>query len=95
MNLPFTGREYINFEISEADTGTITVSFDAGLNWNDVERISATELRVLVAGPGATGNPVGTVVLPVGFYGMFLKLVDGSQDVYRTAGSLTVDSDIG
>jgi hypothetical protein len=95
MRLAYTGREYIRFEIEDGPDQVISVSFDSGLNWYDAERVSTTEVRLLVAAPGATGNPGGTVVLPVGFYGIFLRLIDGVETVYRPAGNLEVDSDIG
>jgi hypothetical protein len=95
MRLAYTGREYIRFEIEDGPTETIRVTFNNGVNWYDAERVSTTEVRILVAGPGATGNPGGTVVLAAGFYGIFLHLPTGTEDVYRPAGSLTVDTDIG
>ena len=95
MRLAYTGREYIRFEIEDGPTETISVTFDAGATWHTAERVSEGEVRLLVAGPGATGNPVGTVVLATGFYGIFLRLVDGSETVYRPAGNLLVDTDIG
>lgn len=95
MRLAYTGREYIRFEIEDAPSEVISVSFDSGANWYTTGRVSETEVRIMVAGPGATGNPGGTVVLPVGFYGIFLRVVAGDEMVYRPAGSLIVDDDIG
>lgn len=95
MLLPYTGREYIWFEIEDAPSQTIRVTFNNGVNWYTTERVSETSVRIQVAGPGATGNPGGTVVLPVGFYGLFLHVTDGSEEIYRPAGSLTVEDDLG
>jgi hypothetical protein len=95
MRLAYTGREYIRFEIEDADTEVIDVSFTSGASWFTTERVSTSEVRVLVAGAGASGNPTGTVVLLPGFYGIFLRLSTGTEEVYRPAGSITMDDDIG
>lgn len=95
MRLAYTGREYIRFEIEDAPSQEINVTFDSGANWYPTERVSEGEIRVMVAGPGATSNPVGTVVLATGFYGIFLRVIDGDEIVYRPSGNLTVDTDIG
>ena len=95
MRIAYTGREYINFEIEDGPTEVISVTFNSGITWQTAERVDETHVRILVAGAGATGNPVGTVVLPVGFYGIFLRLSTGTEEVYRPAGSITADDDIG
>ncbi len=90
MNLPSVGREYVHFQIEDAPSGTIQVSFDSGMQWWPTVRLSTTEVAILVAGPYAVANPLNTVVLPEGFYGMFLWLYDGIESVYRAAGTITV-----
>jgi hypothetical protein len=91
MNLPSMGREYIHFQIEDAPSGTIYATFDAGLQWWPTVRMSSTEVVLLVAGPFAVANPMNTVVLPLGFYGIFLWMFDGVENVFRPAGSLSVE----
>ncbi len=85
----------MHFEVEDAPAGVLHVTFDAGFQWWPTVRLSSTEVAIMVAGPGAMANPLNTVVIPVGFYGIFLRLYDGIEDVYRAAGTLTVDDDIG
>lgn len=95
MNIAYQGREWMHFQVEDAPTGTLDVSFDSGATWWPTVRLSNTHVAIMVAGPGAVANPLNTVVLPVGFYGIFLRKYDGVEDVYRAAGTLTVDNDIG
>jgi hypothetical protein len=95
MRLAYAGREWLHIEIESAPSGTIQVTFDAGATWWPTVRMSSTEVAVMVAGPGAVANPLNTVVLPVGFYGIFARLYDGVEDVYRPVGTLLIDDDIG
>lgn len=91
MQLANTGREYLVFEVADAADGTIAVTFDAGAIWYVTDWVSGTEVRVLVAGPGAVSNPPGTVVLGEGLHGIFLRLNTGTEQVIRAAGHIQVE----
>jgi hypothetical protein len=91
MRLANVGREWMHFQVEDAESGTLDVTFDSGLTWWPTVRLSTTEVAVLVAGPGAIANPMNTVVLPSGFYGIFLRKYDGVEDVFRAAGTITIE----
>lgn len=90
MKLSTIGREYAHFTVSVSQATALTVSFDNGTTWTAMERPSNTEARVLVAGPSATGNPVGTVALAAGRNAVLIRLVASSESVVRAAGSIFV-----
>lgn len=90
MRLSTIGREYARFTVAVPATTPLDVTFDGGTTWVAMERPSNTEARVLVAGPNAVNNPVGTVVLPAGRNPVHIRLVASSENVVRTAGSIYV-----
>lgn len=90
MNLATSGREYAHFPVALAATTALSASFDGGVTWAVMERPSDTEARVLVAGPEATSNPVGTVVLQAGRNPALIRLTAGQESVIRPAGGIFV-----
>jgi hypothetical protein len=91
MLLPPAGREYATWTVTDPPTGiTLEVSFDAGATWATLTAVDATTHRVLVAGPSATSNPVGTVVLAEGRNTPLIRAVDNPEVVIRDGGTIDV-----
>ncbi len=84
------GREYLSWILSGAPTGAaLEVTFDDGVTWHPTTRTADT-VSVLVAGPTATTNPAGTVVLPVGTHTAMVRLADTPEVVIRDGGRVHV-----
>lgn len=91
MKLDPAGREYATWTISGADDATsLEVTFDGGTTWTALERPTTSTARALVAGPAASGNPVGTVVLPLGRSFAKVRAADSPEAVVRDAGVVDV-----
>lgn len=68
MQIDRAGREYAAWTVAGDLTGITAwdVSPD-GITWMPLTQVGTTSAwRVLVAGPDATSNPVGTLALPLG-----------------------------
>jgi hypothetical protein len=90
MELESQSREYVLWPIAEQPVGsTLEVSFDEGATWNPLT-VDGAEARALVAGPDATGNPAGTVVLPLGSHRAWIRATANPELVYRYAGVVDV-----
>ncbi len=68
MILDPAGREYYTLEITTTPTvSSWDASFDNGATWSTFVVVGTDGyFRWLVAGPAATSNPGGTIVLPLG-----------------------------
>jgi hypothetical protein len=93
------GREYV-FHADPSGTGfadltdPLEVSFDGGLTWRQTEWDgigTSRRVRYLIAGPEATNNPPGTIVLPGGVSAPRLRALANPEVVIRVpAGSISV-----
>lgn len=91
MNLPPAGREYATWTVTASEVGVdLEVTFDAGVTWAALEAVDATTFRCLVAGPDATDNPVGTVILTAGRHFAQLRAVDSPEVIIRDGGTIDV-----
>lgn len=89
MRIDSDSREYATWTVSGADT-TTTLEVSLAGAWHPLERVDATTVRVLVAGPTATGNPAGTVALPVGRTVARIRATDTPEVVIRGCGIIDV-----
>jgi hypothetical protein len=89
MELDRRGREYVTWSTDAPDDLPLEVTFD-GAVWYATERPTADEVRLLLAGPAATGNPTGTAVLALGENRVTFRGVDAPEIVFRGAGSIRV-----
>jgi hypothetical protein len=83
MRLSYSGREHLDVTTTDSTGGTLDVTFDNGTTWHPMEAVDPTHARVLVAGPGATDNPAGTVVLQPGRYPISVRLTRGVESIIR------------
>lgn len=91
MQIKPTGREYATWTITASDPVTgLEVTFDDGTTWAALDAVDATTFRCLVAGPDATTNPVGTVVLALGRHFGQIRAVDNPEVIIRDAGTIDV-----
>lgn len=88
MRLDSRGREYWRATFT-SDTAITTADVQLGGEWHP-GTVEGDEVVVLVAGPAATGNPAGTVVLPLGRSVVRVRFADTSEAVVREAGVITV-----
>ena len=87
MRLHPAGREYATWDITGADEATtLAMSIDGGLTWASLARPTATTARALIAGPAATDNPAGTVVLPLGRSVPLIRATDTPEVVIVASG---------
>lgn len=92
MRLPNTGREYVTWTATGAPDGiTLDVTFDRGTTWHTLERTGNT-VKALVAGPAATANPAGTIVLTLGRNTATIRATDNPEVVVRGGGVVDVFS---
>jgi hypothetical protein len=87
--IPPTGREYITWPITGADPGT-ALEASTGGDWFPLERPTTTTARILAAGPEATGNPPGTLVLAIGRNRVTIRATDTPELVIRSGGDIYV-----
>lgn len=85
MRLHRSGREYASFPVNVPASVGLDVSFDRGTVWVRADRPSDSTARVLVAGPDATANPAGTVVLQLGPNDALFRLQASPESVIRSA----------
>lgn len=85
MRISYSGREHLDVTTTDSTGGTLDITFDSGATWHPAEIVDSTHARVLVAGPGATDNPVGTIVLEPGRYPVAVRLTRGVEEVIRDA----------
>lgn len=90
MELDRRSREYVYWPVTETPTGgTLDVSFDAGVSWHPLA-VADGAAAALLAGPDATTNPVGTVVLPLGRSVVLVRAVADPERIHRYAGVVDV-----
>ncbi len=90
MELAPAGREYAHWDVTGAAVDlALEVSFDVGATWRPLTR-TGDDATALVAGPSATDNPVGTVVLTLGSNAARIRAADNPEVVIRAAGIITV-----
>jgi hypothetical protein len=65
MELQRWERKYVPWAITAPTGAVLEVTFDDAVTWYPLT-VADGYARVLVAGPDATGNPAGTVVLGAG-----------------------------
>lgn len=92
MKIDPAGREYATWTIT-GDLSGITgwdVSTD-GTTWTPLSQVGTTSSwRALVAGPSATSNPAGTLVLPPGRSLTRLRATGTPEMIYRNTGPIDV-----
>lgn len=89
MDLDRRSREYAHWPIDDSPEGAVLeVSFDT-TTWHPLA-VDAGFASALVAGPDATGNPAGTVVLPVGRSTVTIRATTVPEVPYRHAGVIDV-----
>ena len=87
--LPPAGREYVTATLTGAPVGVaIEVTLDL-TTWYPTVRTGDT-VRFLAAGPDATGNPAGTVVLAAGRNRVRARATDTPEVIIRDAGVIDV-----
>lgn len=91
MQIARAGREYMYVTIDPApgESDSIEISLD-GSTWQAATRTDAGVYRVLVAGPDATSNPVGTLVGRAGTHDVRWRWADSPELIERGAGELQV-----
>ena len=91
MKIKPEGREYATWTVTASGTVTgLEVTFDDGATWTALAAVDATTFRVLVAGPDATTNPDGTVVLAAGRHFAMTRLTDNPEVIIRDGGTIDV-----
>lgn len=85
MILYAKGCEYLNIPTSDNSNGDLTVSFDGGDSWHDLEATTSTTARILIAGPEA--EDVGSaVVLQLGTFRVFVRYKTTDETIIRRLG---------
>lgn len=91
MQIKSAGREFATWTITASEPVTaLEVSFDAGATWIAMTTIDATTFQILVAGPDADSNPIGTVVLALGLNFAQIRVIDNPEIIIRDAGTINV-----
>lgn len=88
MNIDRRGRERTRWDLAEAPDGAVEVTFD-GAVWHPADRTENT-VSVLIAGPDATSNPDGTVVLAEGRHHALLRVAASPEVLIREAGVIDI-----
>jgi hypothetical protein len=78
MKLYAAEKRWLYIPMSTNTGGTVTVSFEDGDTWLDVEVVSSTEVRILVAGPDAA-DTTGAEVIQLGVYRIFVRMVTSEE----------------
>jgi hypothetical protein len=91
VNLYRAGREYIKWPYT-ADGPLSSAEVNVGGTWYPAT-ITETQVQILAAGPDATGNPDGTVVLALGPNPCRIRFDDEPEIVVRNAGTIVVPAD--
>ncbi len=93
MNLDAAGREFVKWPYAADSTITSAdVMFDDSDTWFPLVVTSTTVLTALVAGPEATSNPGGTIVLGFGTHSAQIRFNDSPEVVIRAAGIIAISS---
>jgi len=91
MDIDRRGREWARWPDATAlPPDPLEVSFDGGTTWTPLQRVDATTVRVLVAGPAAENNPDGTAVLTIGRNVATVRVTAAPEILVREAGVITV-----
>lgn len=91
MDIDRRGREWARWPNATAlPPDPLEISFDGGTTWIPMQRVDATTVRVLVAGPAAEDNPADTAVLTVGRNIATVRVVAAPEILVREAGLITV-----
>lgn len=105
MDLPRAGREYAKWDTTPPTSDALEVSFDGGTTWHDLQPgtvdtddvwtadAQGTVHAILVAGPDATANPVGTVALAEGTTRTVVRMVASPEIIVRGTGVIRVPRD--
>ena len=92
MRLHRAGREYVKIPLEglpDPAPAAVQVQFDDGGTWYNAT-IDGTDAVLLIAGPDATDNPAGTVVLSSGRHLPLMRTVDNPEVVIRVTGPIDV-----
>ncbi len=93
MDLDAAGREYVKWPyVADSAIASADVMFDDSDVWHALVVTSTTILTALVAGPEATSNPGGTIVLGFGTHSAQIRFNDSPEVVIRPAGVISVYS---
>lgn len=94
MILNRAGREYAHWPYT-ADADMTAAAVDIRINgvWYPRAAITSTDITLVVAGPDATANPVGTVVLLAGANRTLVRFPDNPEIVVRDGGTIYVTDD--
>ena len=91
MDIDRRGREWARWPNATAlPPDPLEISFDGGTTWTMMQRVDATTVRVLVAGPAAEDNPDDTAVLALGRNVATVRVVAAPEALVREAGLITV-----
>jgi len=92
MDIDRRGREWARWPDATAlPPEPLEISFDGGTTWTALQRVDATTVRVLVAGPDVeTENPAGTAVLALGRNVATVRAVAAPEILVREAGVIVV-----
>lgn len=92
MKIGLSGREFARWPIPESisEATPFSASFDGGETWQPMTRLAPDTIAVLVAGPDATDNPMGTVVLARGPNEVLVMMQGQPEVVVRDAGRINV-----
>lgn len=89
MQIDREGRETVYWDLTEAPaTGGLEVTFDRD-TWHTLTREGDT-VSLLIAGPDATANPVGTIVLGLGRHFALIRSTVNPEVLVRQAGPIDV-----
>lgn len=92
MEIPAGGREWAHWTLTDAPTGDLHVQLDGVGDWHILTRDSATEAKLLIAGPSAPApeTPDGAVELGVGTHHARIRAIAGDEVIIRPAGYIAV-----
>lgn len=91
MDIDRRGREWARWPNATAlPPDPLEISFDGGTTWTPMQRVDATTVRVLVAGPAAEDNPDDTAVLALGRNVATVRVTAAPEILVREAGLITV-----
>lgn len=88
MRIDSAGRETVKWPYT-ADYAVTAVDILLAGTWTPAT-VTPADVRLLIAGPTATGNPAGTVVAPLGINAVKLRFVDLSEVIVRDGGVINI-----
>lgn len=90
MKIALEGRSRVTWPLAGLDgTETLEIEFDGDGTWHPLDNETLVG-SALVAGPDATGNPAGTIVLDEGMHRARIKVTSGDEVILRDAYSVLV-----